>query len=419
VQLYPSAHPAFGESLDALVGAVREATGKGPLVLNWHKGRLYADSSVLADDVHGHGVVAEAFELRHIESLSFHATFGPDDALGLVEVLSMRTTPEIDVAAELERRSVASVTVSVLADEHDPEREERDRRRQADRALYRRTIAALRRLQERFSAQGGDLGDTPELVGHIMERLLAEPSSVLALATIGGTSERGLFHSLNVMIYALALGQRLGLPDEGLASLGLSALLHDIGKTAFDADDPAQVEAMREMHTRVGAEILQRAAVDDPAPMLVAYEHHMHADGTGWPDRPSDYVTHPYSRMVAIADRYENLTNPTDPNALTPDKALVTVLNETVTRLDPFFARLFAGALGAFPVGCLVRLTDHGVGVVCRAGDDPLAPVVRLAYDGCGRELDSPDEVDLSSSEVRIVEVISPSALNVAVAEKL
>jgi HD-GYP domain-containing protein (c-di-GMP phosphodiesterase class II) len=174
------------------------------------------------------------------------------------------------------------------------------------------------------------------------------------------------------------------------------------------------------MHPQVGAEILQRTALDDPAPMLVAHEHHMGADGSGWPERPEDYVAHPYSRMVAIADRYENLVSAErNGSALTPDRAIVQVLRESATSLDPFFSRLFANALGVFPVGCLVRLSDHSVGVVARTGEDPLAPVVRLAYDERGAELRDGPDVDLSESDVRIVEVIHPQSLNVAIAEKL
>ncbi|HSK46789.1 MAG TPA: HD domain-containing protein [Coriobacteriia bacterium] len=421
VGLYPEAHPAYSAALTALVHAVGAATGDGPLVINWHQGGLYHESVPVPPDVNGSAAVAEAFESHGVESLTLLPAFSQRDALGLTEVLAARPHDEFDVKAELASRSVLGVAVSVLAKEDDPEIEERDRLRQADRALYQRALVALRELQARFSTDGrADLGETPELVSNIMQRLAADPSAVLALATIRGSSEKALLHSLNVMIYALVLGHRLGLPDEGLASLGLSALLHDVGKNAFDMEDPLLADVARLAHPQVGAEILQRVAPEDPAPMLVAYEHHMWADGGGWPERASDYVTHPYSRMVAIADAYENYVYPTDgSDPVTPDQAIVRLLNASTTRLDPLFARLFANALGAFPVGCLVRLSDHSVGVVARLGDDPLAPVVRLAYDAGGNELVDRPDLDLSADGVRILEVIDPEALNVTVADKL
>ncbi len=419
IQLYPPSHPAHAEALDTLSGAVAEMTAGGQFVLNWYQGRLYHESIVIPDDHPGARSVAEAFEDRSVESLSFLPGFENTDALGLTEVLSLRPSPSLDVEAELAARGVTAVTVSVL-DEQDEEREERDRQRAGDRAMYQRVVSAMRKVQERLASGGADLGDTPQLVNGVMERMLADPSAVMGLATIRGAGEHNLFHSLNVMIYTLALGQRLGLPEEGLASLGLSALLHDVGKGAFVADDPAQAEPMRVMHPQVGAEILQRVALADPAPMLVAYEHHLHTDGTGWPEQPADYIAHPYSRMVAIANRYENLTNPNDGSAaLTPDRAVVQVLREAGTVVDPFFARLFANALGVFPVGCLVRLSDQSVGVVRSPGEDPLAPVVRVAFDASGNELDDPAEIDLAHSDVRIVEVIDPEMLAVSVSEKL
>lgn len=421
IQLYPPAHPAYAEAIDALVGSAVAASAAGPFVLNWHQGRLYHESVVLPDDLHGSTAIAEAFESRSIESLTFQSSFSSSDAIGLTEVLSLKPTPDFDVEAELASRGVTGVVVSVLVDEEDEERAEKDRQRAADRALYQRLISSLRKVQERFSSGGvGDLADTGALVGNVMERLITDPGAMLGLATIRNTGEHGLFHSLNVTIYTLLLGQKLGLPEEGLSSLGMSALMHDVGKAAFDTNDPAQLEPMRAMHPEVGAEILQRVALEDPAPMLVAFEHHMNADGSGWPERAQDYVTHPYSRMVAIANRFENLTDPDDgTEALTPDKAVVQVLREAGTTLDPFFARLFANALGVFPVGCLVRLSDQTVGVVSRPGDDPLAPAVRVAYDARGAEIDEPEEIDLAEGDVRIVEVIHPDALNVAVADKL
>lgn len=419
-QLYPPSHPAHAAAMESLVAVVYAAAMEGSLVLNWFQGRLYHDSIVIGSEVTGAQAIAEAFEDRRIESLAFDPSFDAEAAAGLVEVLSLRPDATFDVEAELASRNITSVRVSTLLDDDDDERAERERQRQADRALYQRALVALRNLQQRFAESGsGDLGETPGVVQTILERMLADPSAVLGLTTIRDTSEPGLFHALNVMIYALALGQRLGLPEEGLASLGLSALLHDIGKSAF-TQDADQAEAMRVMHPGVGAEILQRLALEDPGPMLVAYEHHVRHDGGGWPEQEAGYVSHPFSRMVAVANRYENLVgtaSATEP--LTPDKAIINVLRECGTVLDPFFGRLLASALGIFPVGCVVRLEDQSVGVVARPGTDPLAPVVRIAFDEMGAELETPLEVDLTVSGGRILEVLDPDVLRLSVSEKL
>ena len=419
VRLYPATHPAFDAALDELVEAVTAGTVSGSLVINVYQGRLYHESVPIPTDVKGATALVEVFESRDVESLSFLPGFDRSEALELTQVLSLRPDSAQSPAAELTARGVEHVVVSLL-ERSDDEKDERDRAREADRAIYQRALATLRALQSRLAANGSvELGETPGLVASVMQRLSEDPGAVLALATIRSGSDASLAHSLSVMIYALALGQRLGLPAEGLTSLGLCALLHDIGKTAFDLEDPEQARICVTLHPQVGAEILQRVAPEDPAPLLVAFEHHMTCNGGGWPEREAGYVAHPYSRMVAIADRYDNLVAPREGAALTPDKAVIQVLLEGETSLDPLFTRLFASALGAFPVGCLVRLSDHSVGVVTRQGADPLSPILRLTYDDRGVEVSDHRELDLARSEARIVEVVHPDSLNVVVADKL
>ena len=88
IQLYPPSHPAFLDTMDELTAAVGSATADGPFMLNLHLGRLYDQSTVIPEDVHGIGSVAEALESRGIESLTFNSEFTRHDAIGLVEVLS-------------------------------------------------------------------------------------------------------------------------------------------------------------------------------------------------------------------------------------------------------------------------------------------------------------------------------------------
>lgn len=421
VQLYPQTHPAFVEAIGTLVKAVEDVTAGGPLTVNLHEGRLYDGSSVLPDEAPGIAAIQEAFEVRRIESMTFRPTFTAPDAIGLVEVLGLKPSPDLDVESELAARGVTAITLSMLADDDDSEREERDRLREADRANYSRLVAALRTMSAKIAdGSATDLTAANTMLGNVMSRLIEDQPAVLALATMRSTDDTDLFHAINVMIYTLALGSALGLPEEGLSSLGLSALMHDIGKAAFLRDDASQAEAMRLMHPKVGADILTDLSADDPSPMLVAYEHHMWVDGGGYPERAAEYVGHPFSRMVAIADRFANLIGGTpDADPLTPDKAVVQILREAATRFDPLFARLFAKAMGVFPIGCLVRLSDHSVGVVSRPGDDPLTPWARVVFDSSGLQVEEPEEIDLSVAGLSILEVIEPDSLNTAIADHL
>jgi len=258
------------------------------------------------------------------------------------------------------------------------------------------------------------------MVEQIMRRLMEDEAAVLGMATINAGSEEELLHGINVMIYSLHIGVALGLPEEGLTSLGISALTHDIGKVAFDRGDPAQETEMERLHPTVGADMLSRVPDETHAPMLVAYEHHMGTDGSGYPERTQDYVAHPYSRMVSVANRYDRLSKAGENGEpTTPDKAVAALLRRAGGELDPFFTRLFVRVLGVFPIGCVVRLSDHSVGIVCARGEDLFAPQVRVVLGVDGLELDEPVDVDMAGDDRSVVEVVAPEDLGVTVSEYL
>ena len=185
-------------------------------MLNLHQGRLYHGSLPIPDDVPGLPAVVEIFESLTIESLVFQSSFSSKDAVALTEALSLRPSPDLDLAAELAARSVRSVTVSLLARTNEDEEVERDIEREKDRALFRKSVSSVRNMLEQVSA--GDLSAVTEarsLAESLIPRLEEDAAAVLAMAAARRPSERQLYHSLNVMCYSLLLGHRLGLPGRG------------------------------------------------------------------------------------------------------------------------------------------------------------------------------------------------------------
>jgi HD-GYP domain-containing protein (c-di-GMP phosphodiesterase class II) len=421
VQLYPPSHPRHVEALLELEESVRDCAAAGENVVNLYQGRLYSGSDVISADIPGAVSIAEALEARRVESLTFEGGFDQNDALGLIEALAIRPSPDLDVERELSDRGVAHVGVAFLVDTTKEEREERNRRREQDRALYKQVVSALKAIRQRL-AQGQQiaLDQAGAVAQGVLGRLLEDKGAALGLATLSSKGESNLFHAVNVMIYTLTLGESLGIPEEGLMSLGISALLHDIGKATFDPAEEIDSATVRLLHPQRGAEVLSQLIDEDTSPMTVAYEHHMRPDGLGFPEHPVGYVPHPFARMVAIADTYENLTKGTDDQrAITPDKAIASMLSDAGRGLDPLFTRLFIQAMGVFPVGCLVRLADQSVAVVCDVGADPLKPKVRVVYAPDGTELEDPIDIDLGTDDRDIVEVVDPEILKLDISDHL
>jgi len=421
VRLYPPEHPTHRETVVALTAAVTEAVDVRPVVLNLRDGRLYEGSNVITEASPATRALAEAMGVRRVESLTFHMGFNETDATGISEVLSLKPTPELLVHEELESRGVRAVTVSELEDNLAKEAEERDRRRESDRSLYRQAIRSLKNISADLAAGGPtESVEAARAVAQIIERVQESPSAVLALALMSGHGDRWLFHSVAVMLYSLVIGSRIGLSDPELLSLGVAALVHDMGSAPAE-DGAARPADTDERHAIAGAHALGRFRDDDARSMIVAYEHHMGIDGSGFPAGAQEGRTlHPHSRIVAVADRYDGLLRSAEGPRLLPDRAVAQLLREASGGpLDPVITCVLVDALGVIPIGSVVRLSDHSVGIVREPGPDPLRPPLRLVLGIDGTELKPALDLDFAEDKRSIVESLAAPQLGIDPAEYL
>ena len=158
---------------------------------------------------------------------------------------------------------------------------------------------------------------------------------------------------------------------------------------------------------------------DDAFPIVVSYEHHMGTDGSGHPESPSEHEIHPYSTIVAVADRYDRLLRSTSA-PVRPDQALQQVLREASDGpLDPVSACTLARSVGAIPIGTTVRLSDHSVGIVYDVSEDAFRPPIRLVIAGDGSDLRPARDIDLEQDRRDIVDVLDGRLLDLEPSEYL
>lgn len=219
--------------------------------------------------------------------------------------------------------------------------------------------------------------------------LLADPDSAIVLIAEKAQADGNAAHALSVMTLALLLGKQAKLPSEALRALGIAALLHDIGKATINpailrnAARNKHEEALYQTHCRLGYESALRAKSLTPPMLDAILHHHERMDGKGFPDGLANKQIHVASRIVAIANRFDNLSNTIDPRrALSPAEALATMWSKEKDAFDSVLLQLFVRAMGVYPPGSIVHLSDGRVGaVVASAGPGtPLSPQVMI-YD--------------------------------------
>ena len=194
---------------------------------------------------------------------------------------------------------------------------------------------------------------------------------------------------------AIAVGAAAGLRREDLEALAMGCLVHDAGmlrvpRAAWDGPgrlDAAAFAAVRR-HPAHTYELLCGVRGLPPGARAVAVQLHERADGSGYPLGLAGVRVHPLARIAAVADAYCGMTadRPHRP-ARTPHDAVRTLAAGAVRgAFDADAVRALLEAVGAFPVGSGVRLSDGRRGRVARAAPDrPAGPRVELRDPLTGR----------------------------------
>ena len=267
----------------------------------------------------------------------------------------------------------------------------------------------------------------------IVDQVLSNETSLVGLTTLRDYDEYTFTHSVNVCIFAVALGRKLGLSKLHLYDLGLTALLHDIGKARLPIEvlnKPSGLTdeewELLQTHTWQGALTLFSLRGYEETPyraILVAYEHHMKTDFTGYPRHVRPRTLGIYSRLVAVADGFDAATSrrayQTVP--IEPDEVLREMWNNPGRGYDPMLVKALINLLGIYPVGTCVILDSFEVGLVAAANPDPSLlnrPTVTLVIDGTGAVIPAPgitvnlaDRNDDGGFARSIVKVTNPDRL--------
>jgi putative nucleotidyltransferase with HDIG domain len=188
----------------------------------------------------------------------------------------------------------------------------------------------------------------------------AERATVLPLLQLKDFDQYTTTHSMNVAVLAMALAEALELGSAQVREVGVAGLLHDLGKVRIPREvllkpgkltDAERAEIQR--HPVEGARIL--LAGDQPLDLaaVVAYEHHLMLDGSGYPCRHSQRDTHYGSRLVHVCDVYDALrTRRPYRDAWESETALQYIEQRAGLEFDPALAARFTA---------MVRRWDHRV----------------------------------------------------------
>lgn len=252
--------------------------------------------------------------------------------------------------------------------------------KRAAKTVFFETIAAIKEFMTNIN-KGNlyadvDVRKLKRLAQKAVRLVLEDESFFLGMASIKNYDEYTFNHSVNVAIYSLAIGRRLGFSRRTLTELGITALLHDIGKSKIPKtilNKPGSLDEMEwevmKKHPVEGVEIvlnLKQLGAINPETVFGIFEHHLKNNLSGYPKLFKKKEMSLFGQIIQITDAYDAITTPRiyKKTSSTPEQALAIMLRDRGTHFDPILLKIFIGLVGTYPIGSLVLLNTHEFGIV-------------------------------------------------------
>lgn len=446
LRLYPVENAAVQRSLDELQHAAEALLSREGeieirlagdfLFVNGTRLRLEMDNYASFSNVQ---TLLRGFDIQQLTVREGISRREWQAVLSILLQLVGEGSPEERFLALAERIAQADVQHLTLVEGRGQGTDQELAREQAKRT-YAQGVAVTKEV-----VNGIRLGRTTNIkkakraVQMIVDQVLNNETSIIGLTTLRDYDEYTFVHSVNVCIFAVAIGRRMGLSKLQLYDLGLTALLHDIGKARLPLEvlnKPSGLsdEEWRTLqsHTWRGALALfgLRTTYEEIPyrSILVAHEHHMKRDLTGYPRHVRRRTMGIYSRLVAVADGFDAATSRRAYQSvpIEPDEVLREMWSNPRRGYDPVMVKALINVLGIYPVGTLVILDTFEVAVVAGANPDPQflnRPLATIVIDENGSALPHPGlEADLAEQRPdgsfarSIVKVTSPERYGLDVA---
>ena len=196
---------------------------------------------------------------------------------------------------------------------------------------------------------GDNIKHSLNIISSTMGFILSDKSSMFYLCRVTSHDYFTYTHSLNVAIYSISLGYKLGIfSKKDIIHLGWGALLHDIGKTkvppeiinkngTLTDEEFAQIKK----HPANGVTLLKKTGLIPDESYLPVLEHQEKGDGSGYPKGLTLKNISEFGRITAICDVFDALTahKPYKPALSTLDA--LKVMSKLKNHFDPDIFKCF------------------------------------------------------------------------------
>ncbi len=353
--LYGEGHPAYARAAEAAYRQLQDLQGEsgGPLHFSFLDGEVVFGERVLHD--------LQAWEWAPrlaavgIQRIETTAEVGPGEFEEFLDLLAGRVSHRAADTASLRYEGTGAIRFGRVG-----VRQELTAGRVTDAVIatvqygLREECEAIEWVHDEVGRQGRlPMLEAKAIVESLSVAMHAERGTILPLLQLKEFDQYTTTHSMNVAVLVMALAEAMELAPAQVRSVGVAGLLHDLGKVRIPREvllkpgklsDAERAEIQR--HPAEGARILLAGEQPLDLAAVVAYEHHIMLDGTGYPHRHFCRDTHYGSRLVHVCDVYDALrTRRPYRDAWESEQALQYVEERAGLEFDPMLARTFTAMI--------------------------------------------------------------------------
>ena len=396
-ELYSPTHPLVQRGIDALSATVVEGLGTAPAVVVGFIGdEVVVDHTRLARGSASLVGFARGLREREIEKISFARGLTRDEVRAFVMALGDRASP-VPLADRLTSKGVRHVMIGKIALE---DTTDQDTGIATARRVYQTAVDTAESLWN--AAKAGDQPDpgaARKIIDSLAKMVTQDRTSLMALTALKKYDNYTFTHMVNVSALAMAQARALNLDGTLLREFGFAALMHDIGKvnTPLEVLNKADKLSKDEFdimkrHVVDGAHILRRTPEMPALAPIVAFEHHLKQDLSGYPENIGSRRLNLCTMIVSIADVFDALRSNRPYRQGLATARIRSIMGEQGNpAFNQTLLKRFVNLMGLFPVGNLVRLDTDAVAVVtAEHPSDPFRPQVKIVTDSAGAAIEAP-----------------------------
>jgi putative nucleotidyltransferase with HDIG domain len=402
-QLYAPGHPLVARNVAAFTDAVNRLLEDMPSISI----ALIADEVVVGDVplTRGASTLGDLFsklKSRGVERLSIDKGVTTDDLVTTVDTLCRRLKSAGD-PTEIPFPNLAHVRIGLVRVE------ERTQTTLADmatiRKLYSRASSTMRTVCENSGRDGvAKAAEVRTVVDDLAQVVSQNRAALVALTDMRAADDYTFTHMVNVSILTMVQARFLGIDGTLLREFGVAGLMHDIGKIRVPREilvkpgklDDQEMGLMRR-HPVDGAEMLRKTRDLPPLAAVVAFEHHLRLDGSGYPFGVKRPTLNLATLLCAIADVYDAMRSKRQyQQSFAAERVRAVLERSDGQEFERHLVRRFVQLMGIYPVGSVVRLDTGAVAVVLRPNPaSPERPRVRVVFAADGQRVAAPYDINL------------------------